>query len=246
MRDGRTVLLGAFAKRADGERAAPRSFVQPAPPVHAARGSRALAAQLLSVDGGLRVRARDAPDTPHGGIRMKPRNVYAIVQDEAAARDAVVTLRREGFDGGRISVLAREGERGPASLQPDAATGERLRAPEGIAVGAAVGGPLGWIATVGALTIPGVGAVVAAGPILTALGGAAVGAASGMAAGSFLGLGMSETAAREYQEAAVRGDVVLAVNVQSLDEQARAARILAEHEARSITTAPPAGETNAA
>lgn len=177
---------------------------------------------------------------------MKPRNVYAIVQDEAAARDAVATLRREGFDGGRISVLAREGERGPASLQPDAATGERLRAPEGIAVGAAVGGALGWIATVGALTIPGVGAVVAAGPILTALGGAAVGAASGMAAGSFLGLGMSETAAREYQEAAVRGDVVLAVNVQSLDEQARAARILAEHEARSITTAPPAGETNAA
>ncbi|MFO1200769.1 MAG: hypothetical protein U1E86_27780 [Burkholderiaceae bacterium] len=176
---------------------------------------------------------------------MKPRNVYAIVRDEAAARDAVATLRREGFDRGRVSLLAREGGRGPAPLQPEGTTGDRLRAPEGIAVGAALGGALGWIAAVGALTIPGVGAVVAAGPILTALGGAAVGAASGMVAGSFLGLGMSEIEAREYQEAAIRGDIVLAVKVESLDEQARAARILAEHQARSITTAP-SRETNAA
>lgn len=169
---------------------------------------------------------------------MKARNVYAIVRTEDAARDAVAALRADGFDRGRISLLARAAGRSP-ELQPGGASGEWLRAPEGIVVGAAVGGALGWLATVAALTIPGVGAVVAAGPILTALGGAAVGAASGMVAGSFLGLGMSEIEAREFQEAAVRGDVVLAVRVESIDEQARAARILAEHEARSITTAPP-------
>lgn len=168
---------------------------------------------------------------------MKPRNVYAIVHDEAVARDTVASLRSAGFDGGSISLLAREGR--TPEIRPGAATGEPVRAPEGIAVGAAVGGALGWIAAVGALTIPGIGAVVAAGPLLTVLGGAAVGAASGMVAGSFLGLGMSEIEAREFQEAAVRGDIVLAVKVTSLDEQARAARILAEHRARSITTAPP-------
>lgn len=170
---------------------------------------------------------------------MKARSVYAIVRDEAAARDAVATLRGAGFDRGRISLLAREDGRTPEA-KPDAVTGEWLRAPQGIAVGAAVGGALGWIAVVGALTIPGVGAVVAAGPILTALGGAAVGAASGMIAGSFVGLGMSEIEAREYQEAAVRGEFVLVVKVESIDDQARDARILAEHEARSIITAPPA------
>lgn len=168
---------------------------------------------------------------------MKARNVYAIVRNEDAARLAVAALRADGFDRARISLLARAAGRSP-ELLPGGSSGEWPRAPEGIAVGAAVGGALGWLATVAALTIPGVGAVVAAGPILTALGGAAVGAASGMVAGSFFGLGMSEIEAREFQEAAVRGDVVLAVRIESLDEQARAARILAEHEARNITTAP--------
>lgn len=42
--------------------------------------------------------------------------------------------------------------------------------------------------------------------------------------------------AREFQEAAVRGDVVLAVKVTSIDEQARAARVLATHGGERITT----------
>lgn len=172
---------------------------------------------------------------------MKPRNVYAIVRDEAAARAAVAALRDEGIDKGSISLLARDDGRAP-QLTPDAQSGDGLRAPEGIAVGAALGGALGWIAAIGALTIPGIGAVVAAGPILTALGGAAVGAASGMVAGSFLGLGMSEIEAREFQEAAVRGDIVLAVRVTSLDEQAHAARVLGAHGGERITTIGAAGK----
>lgn len=164
---------------------------------------------------------------------MKPRNVYAIVRTETAARAVVDALRAEGFDKDRISLLARDS----AQPQPvQAETGEAMHAPQGIAVGAAVGGALGWLAAVAALTIPGVGAVIAAGPILTALGGAAVGAASGMVAGSFIGLGMSEIEAREFQEAAVRGDIVLAVEVVSIDQQASAARILAAAGARNVTT----------
>jgi hypothetical protein len=165
---------------------------------------------------------------------MKARNVYGIVRTESVARAAVDALRSEGFDKERISLLARE----TAHPQPiPAETGEAVRTSHGIAVGAAVGGALGWLAAVAALSIPGIGAVVAAGPIITALGGAAVGAASGMVAGSFVGLGLSEIEAREFQEAAVRGEIVLAVEVASIDEQARAARILAESGARNVTTA---------
>lgn len=166
---------------------------------------------------------------------MKPRNVYAILHGDPAARGAVAALHDEGFDEQDISLLTRASGR-TSELTPGAASRDALRAPEGIAIGAAVGGALGWMAAIGALTIPGIGAVVAAGPILTALGGAAVGAASGMVAGSFLGLGMSEIEAREYQEAAVRGDIVLAVRVVSVDEQARAARVLAEQGGERITT----------
>ena len=166
---------------------------------------------------------------------MKPSNVYGIVRSDEAARAAVDALRAAGIDKECISLLARADDPRP-ELRPGAAGGNHLRAPQGVGVGAAVGGTIGWLATVGALTLSGAGPVIAAGPLLTALGGAAVGAASGMVAGSFLGLGMSEIEARELQEAAVRGDVVLAVRVASLDEQARATRALAASGADRITT----------
>src|SRR2546430_12653650 len=42
----------------------------------------------------------------------------------------------------------------------------------GAGAGAAVGGVLGWLVGIGALTIPGVGPLAAAGPVVAALAGA--------------------------------------------------------------------------
>lgn len=176
---------------------------------------------------------------------MKPGNVYAIARSDAAARAAVDALRAAGIDKDCISLLAGADTPHP-ELRPDASGGNHLRAPQGVGVGAAVGGSIGWLATVGALTLSGVGPVIAAGPVLTALGGAAVGAASGMVAGSFLGLGMSEIEARELQEAAVRGNVVLAVRVASLDEQTRATRALVASGVDRVTTTTKGAASDAA
>lgn len=162
---------------------------------------------------------------------MERKTVYAIVPGDAAARDAVAALRARGFDRDQISLLTRADDAKEIGRPPD----RHLEVPQGLAVGAAVGGTLGWLAAVGAVTMAGVGPMLAAGPILVGLGGATVGAASGMVAGSFLGLGMSEIEARDYQEAAVRGDVVVAVHVESLAEEEGAMRVLVEHGADHVT-----------
>ena len=52
--------------------------------------------------------------------------------------------------------------------------------------GAALGSALGWLVGVGALAIPGVGPVIAAGPLVAAVAGIGIGGALGGFAGSLI------------------------------------------------------------
>src|SRR5260370_42484262 len=65
----------------------------------------------------------------------------------------------------------------------DFAHEQHTKAPEGAAAGAVAGGlaagALGWLLGIGSLAIPGVGPLIAAGPIMAALSGAAAGGAVG-------------------------------------------------------------------
>jgi hypothetical protein len=52
--------------------------------------------------------------------------------------------------------------------------------------GAAIGGTLGWLVGIGALAIPGLGPLIAAGPIMAALAGAGAGGVVGGLAGALV------------------------------------------------------------
>src|SRR5260370_21033470 len=97
--------------------------------------------------------------------------VFGIYQDRVTVENAVDMLRRAGFRNTDISVLFpyNEGTK-------DFAHEKGTKAPEGAAAGAGtgavVGGALGWLAGIGSLAIPGVGPLIAAGPIVAALAGA--------------------------------------------------------------------------
>ncbi|WP_347342965.1 hypothetical protein [Paenibacillus woosongensis] len=90
------------------------------------------------------------------------------------------------------------------------------KAPEGVASGAAagglVGGLTGLLAGLGALAIPGIGPIVAAGPIAATLTGAAVGAGAGGLVGGLIGLGIPETEAKEYSSHVERGRILVIVD----------------------------------
>lgn len=141
---------------------------------------------------------------------------------ESDAERAVRALRDAGFGADDVSIVARDEGRAEAVAQD---TGTDTA--EGAGIGAATGGVLGALGglLVGAtaLTIPGVG-IVLAGPLAAVLGGAGIGAVTGGLAGALAGLGVSEDDAERYQQRVEAGDIL--VVVAAGDREAEARRIL--------------------
>jgi uncharacterized membrane protein len=111
---------------------------------------------------------------------------------------------------------------------------EQTHAAQGTAAGAAVGAAAGAAAGLALLAIPGLGPLLAIGPIATAITAALSGAGIGGLAGSFVGLGVPTDHAKAYEEAVRAGGVVLAVRVQTPDEADRALQSLRAHGAREV------------
>jgi hypothetical protein len=80
-------------------------------------------------------------------------------------------------------------------------------------VACSAAGPDYWPA-IGALAIPGVGPVVAAGWLVATLAGVGVGAASGGLVGSLTGAGVSHDEAHVYAEGVKRGGSLVTVRVE--------------------------------
>src|ERR1022692_4807733 len=100
--------------------------------------------------------------------------VFGIYATRDAVEHAVDDMKGAGFRSTDISVLYTT-DMGTQNFAPE----KNTKAPEGASTGAAsgavVGGTLGWLAGIGSLAIPGLGAFIAAGPIMGALAGVGVG-----------------------------------------------------------------------
>jgi hypothetical protein len=83
----------------------------------------------------------------------------------------------------------------------------------GAGIGAVIGGLGGLLVGLGALAIPGVGPVIAAGPLLAALTGAGVGAVAGGIVGALVDLGIPDEDANLYAEGLSRGNVLVIAQV---------------------------------
>jgi hypothetical protein len=88
---------------------------------------------------------------------------------------------------------------------------------KGAGIGAAIGGLGGLLVGLGALAIPGVGPVIAAGPLLAALTGAGVGAVTGGIVGALVDLGIPDEDAHLYSEGLRRGHVLVIAQIPDAD-----------------------------
>ncbi|WP_028589287.1 general stress protein [Paenibacillus massiliensis] len=144
------------------------------------------------------------------------RKIVGVFDTEREASEAIDQLKRQGIHQDEISVLTKDRD-DLRAIEEDTGT----RAPEGVAAGAATGGVLGGVAGllagIGALAIPGVGPILAAGPIAATLTGAAVGAGAGGLVGGLVGLGIPEDEAAEYEKFVDQGKILVLV-----DENGRA------------------------
>jgi hypothetical protein len=100
--------------------------------------------------------------------------VFGIYKTPATAEAAVDHLLSIGFANESISVLLPDDE-STRAFAHEKATKAPEGATTGVATGGVVGGTLGLLAGIGALAIPGVGPLIAAGPIMGALAGLGVG-----------------------------------------------------------------------
>jgi hypothetical protein len=151
--------------------------------------------------------------------------VFAIYSTRAAAEQAANALLNASFTSGDISVLLPE-NLGPREIGTEKAS----KAPEGAAAGAGtglvLGGTLGLLAGIGALAIPGVGPLIAAGPIMATLAGMGVGGTVGGFTGALVGLGIPEYEAKRYTGVIQNGGILLSVHCSTSDEVSRAKNIL--------------------
>lgn len=148
------------------------------------------------------------------------KNVVGLFENMRDAEAVVRDLRDAGINDADISF---------ASRNPDAATMEansytadgHSEAAEGAGFGATggtiVGGLTGLLVGLGAIAIPGVGPVVAAGSLAAALGstalGAGIGAATGGLLGALVGAGIPEEDAHIYSEGIRRGGALVMAQV---------------------------------
>jgi hypothetical protein len=167
--------------------------------------------------------------------------VFGIYPNRAAAERAIETLRAEGFRNTDISVLMADN-----AGTKDFAHEMNTKAPEGAAAGATsgavAGGILGWLAGIGALAIPGVGPLIAAGPIMGALAGAGALGAVGGIVGALVGMGIPEYEAKRYEGRIKEGGILLSVHADDSDWVRRAKEVLERTGAQDISSA---GEASA-
>jgi hypothetical protein len=167
------------------------------------------------------------------------KSVFCIATSFGQAESIVTQLQNKGFPGSEISVLAPD-----TAGAHDVGHVKTTKAPEGAATGGAAGGILGGLAGyligIGALAIPGLGAFIAAGPIMAALGGAAVGAATGGIVGGLVGLGLPEFEAKRYEQRLKTGNYLISVHADDQNEVDRARRIFESNGAEDIAVASEA------
>ena len=173
--------------------------------------------------------------------------VFGIYPSSERAESAVDTLIAAGFQSADISVLLAD----TASTKEFAHTKE-TKAPEGatagVTTGGVVGGALGVLAGIGALAIPGVGPLIAAGPIMAGLAGLGVGGAVGGLVGGLVGMGIPEYEAKRYEGRVKDGGTLLSVHCDTSAQIDRAKELLKSSGAEDIasTGESTSAEPNAA
>jgi|SRR5579884_2171309 len=144
--------------------------------------------------------------------------VVGVFDRTLQAEDAIRELQRAGVEANNISLVAQgHGAGAPGDVTDTAA---------GVTAGAALGGIAGLLLGVAAFAIPGIGPVVAAGPIAAALGVGGVGAVAGGILGALTGMHVPEDDAKYYAEQVRRGGALVVVHARDAAEGQRARQVM--------------------
>lgn len=175
------------------------------------------------------------------------KTVVGLFDSYSEAQHVVQDLIDGGFHRENISVVSNDSAHS-AERERMVGTSDEHAAADGAGTGAVsgtvLGGALGLLVGAGLLAIPGIGPVLAAGPLAASIGtiaatvgagalGAGIGAATGGLMGGLVGAGVPQEDAEHYTEGVRRGGTLVTVNTD--DSMASMAHdVLQRHNAIDI------------
>lgn len=157
---------------------------------------------------------------------MTHKTVVAAFRHHHDAEATVKELKKRGVPEKDISLIARHNGH-TESGHPDGDGIHNLSS--GIGWGGTLGGAAGLLASVGALVIPGIGPIVAAGPLAATL----TGAVAGGVVGGLMDYGIPQKESHTYESRLNAGDMVLLVRSDG-DEVDKAEHLFKQHNATDI------------
>jgi hypothetical protein len=161
--------------------------------------------------------------------------VYGIYTNRTHAEEAVEALREAGFRPQDLSVLLPENV-GSKDIGYEKHTKAPEHAAKAGAAGGVLGGAVGWLLGMGALAIPGIGPIVAAGPIMGALAGLGAGSVLGGLAGALTGMGVPEYEAKRYEGRIRSGGALISIHCETDVWTSRAKEMLKHTGAEDVST----------
>jgi len=170
------------------------------------------------------------------------RTAVGYFHDRAAANAVFDDLTSHGFSRDDISIMGR-GREGGKGLADDH-DGDHVGAGEGVAVGGVTGLLLG----AAAMLIPGIGPIVAVGPLAAGLAGAVTGGVTGAVVGGVVGAledaGVDHDTASYYDERFRKGGYLLTVRANDMEYEK--ARMILERHDGDVRAGTPTGTTGSA
>ncbi len=142
---------------------------------------------------------------------MKNGNIIKVVgvyEREQEAIKAIKELKQQGYSLEEISVLSKEKDV-LTELEENTGTKAMKGMEAGVVTGGVLGSSFGLLAGIVGFAIPGLGPILAAGPLAMALAGGIAGVGIAGIAGTLVGLGISEGDADRYESDVREGKILV-------------------------------------
>lgn len=138
------------------------------------------------------------------------KKIVGVFKTYESAQRAIEELKAKGYNLADISLVAKDKTTVEHLETATDVVAENVGT--GVAAGGLLGGLGGLLVGLGALVIPGVGPIIAAGPLAATLTGAAAGGLTGGLIGALTGIGVDETEAAVYEKNFNEGDILVMVD----------------------------------
>ena len=151
--------------------------------------------------------------------------IIGVFESRSSAEKAVGTLRQQGFSNEEINIISKkhsQDHEGDTELVDDDIM-------DGTLTGGTIGGIGGLLLGAGALMIPGVGPILAVGPIAAAVGGAIAGGITG----GLIDWGIPSEDSKRYEQEVVHGSILAIIRTDAMKTDS-VAQILRQNGAKEV------------